>query len=118
MERIEPPAFLREAMQAAGVDVDAVAERAPDAIPDDADDRLRQAQGAPDGGLRCAECGQGTRPTVQGVLIEITGWHQPREQGGQNHVIHRVETGRIMCPSCAVRFKTLGHAGAGQEALL
>lgn len=48
------------------------------------------------------------------VLREVTGWSRPREQGGQNHVLFRVETGRFMCGVCAKRKEVSG----GQESLL
>lgn len=109
------PDFIREAMEAAGVNPDVVAEVAADPIPTDAEAFAQQAIKA-HGGPVCVNCREPTNPHARGVLMEVTGWHQPREQGGQNHVIARVETGRVMCPTCAIRFRHTGHAG--QDTLL
>lgn len=43
----------------------------------------------------CAFC-----PRPAGLWREITGWDHPREQGGQNHVTLRQETGRRACDIC------------------
>ena len=115
--RLHVPSFLREAMEAAGVSLDEVVEKAkdPDVIPSDEVAIVKDKEDRRTG-IRCAECEQPANPNDVGVLIEVTGWHRPREQGGQNHVIRRVPTGRMMCPSCSVRFQA--GLDAGQRSLL
>lgn len=116
---MEPPDFLREAMEKHGIDPDEVARKAaaPDAIPTDEAEAVRQAALATDG-LRCCNCPARVNPADHTVLREVTGWAKPREAGGTNHVIDRTETGRLMCPECAARLIHLGHVGDGQETLL
>lgn len=111
-----PPPWLRDAMVAAGVDPDAVAEAAAaEVIPSDEAEMERQAVRAANG-ARCCECNATTDPTARNVLHEVVGWDRPREQGGQNHVIQRRPTGRIMCADCALR--VLHGLAPGQESLL
>jgi hypothetical protein len=67
-------------------------------------------------GVLCSQCEQPVNPNYPDVLREVTGWSKLREQGGQNHVRFRRETGRLMCGACASR---ITHAGtAAQESLL
>jgi hypothetical protein len=54
-------------------------------------------------------------PDREDVAREVVGYHRPREQGGQNHVLFRRETGRFMCATCVARKQATGRAG--QEAL-
>lgn len=115
--RLSIPPFLREAMEASGVDPNEVAEKAadPDVIPTDEAAIIKDKEDQKTG-IRCAECDEITNPNDNGCLIEITGWHKLREHGGQNHVIRRSPTGRVMCPSCSVRFRA--GLDTGQESLL
>lgn len=99
---------LRRAAVAAGQDIDEIQRRAadPDVLPDDQHEHQRQVLQAELRKARgCAECGTPIRVNDPGVLTEVTGWHQPRPQGGQNHVLGRTETGRHMCGECAARLK-------------
>lgn len=116
---VQPPDFLKQAMEAHGVDPDEVARRAAadDVIPSDEAEAVRQAAVAGEG-LRCSTCPNRVNPADPNVLREVTGWAKPRDAGGQNHVIDRVETGRLMCAECGSRLIHLGHVGSGQESLL
>jgi hypothetical protein len=101
---------LRRAAAAAGQDVAELERQAadPDVIPDDEYEhqaQVLQAELLRARGRDCAQCGATIRANDPGLLIEVTGWHQPRSQGGQNHVLGRVETGRHMCGECAARLK-------------
>ena len=53
-------------------------------------------------------------------LREVIGFAKPRDQGGQNHVLYRRETGRWLCANCAARRKSTRKAGTvpAQESLL
>ena len=54
----------------------------------------------------CASCGSEIEnPLDANVLREIRGWARQREQGGQNHVIDRKETGALMCAECSSRLR-------------
>jgi len=112
---------LKAAAAAAGVDVPELERAAadPDVLPDDEYEALRQEADAVRKAMRgaeCAECGGTIRPVDKEVLIEIRGWHRQRTQGGQNHVLDRVETGRFMCGPCAIRLRA--GLSPQQEALL
>lgn len=101
---------LRCAAAAAGQDVDELERQAADpaVIPDDEyehQSQLLQAELRRARGSDCVECGATIRVNDPGLLIEVTGWHRPRTQGGQNHVLGRVETGRHLCGECAARLK-------------
>lgn len=50
---------------------------------------------------RCMDCDQPFDPTHRLTLREVVGFCRSRDAGGQNHVIGRVETGRMVCPACA-----------------
>ena len=67
-------------------------------------------------GPRCVFCDGLVDPTKAEVLREVVGWSKQREQGGQNHVWFRKETGNLMCGPCAVRLRYSGNAS--QETLL
>lgn len=112
----EIPGFLAEAMRAAGVDPAAVAAAAATVeIPTDQEEIERQAiKNA--GGPVCCECGARVNPDARNVLHEVVGWDRPREQGGQNHVLRRRTTGRIMCSDCSLR--VVHGLAPGQESLL
>lgn len=107
---------IRRAMQAAGVDPDAVVETAAldHVIPSDEEEAERQSW-RDAGGVKCAACGERVDPNASQTLREVIGWDRPRGQGGQNHVLFREETGRLMCGSCAVLKQRPG--GASQEQL-
>ncbi len=112
---------LRRAAEAAGQDVDEMERQAadPSVIPDDDHEhqvQVLQAELRRARGRDCAQCGATIRANDVGLLIEVTGWHQPRTQGGQNHVLGRVETGRHMCGECAARLKA--GLSPQQESLL
>ena len=100
------PDFMRRAMEAAHVDVDAVAAASRDehVIPTDAEAAFVEAARR-ENGMRCQSCRNPVKPDDPNVLREITGWSKPREQGGQNHVIDRRETGALLCGTCALRLQ-------------
>jgi len=50
----------------------------------------------------CLRCGGPVAPGDPRALTEVTGYTRPRGAGGANHVIDRRETGRYVCPRCAV----------------
>lgn len=101
---------LTIAARAAGVDVDEMLARAaaPDVVPPDEFEADRQEIAAARRaarGVECCECGATISGSDRNVLREIAGWSALREQGGQNHVIGRKVTGRLMCGECAVRMR-------------
>jgi hypothetical protein len=51
----------------------------------------------------CLDCGQPVDPEHPLSLREVVGFARRREQGGQNHVLHRSETGRWLCVHCSRR---------------
>lgn len=65
--------------------------------------------------MKCCECGR-TLDTLRNCAFEITGWEQPRKDGGTNHVIERKRTGNILCPVCIQRL--LAGVSPHQEALV
>src|SRR5262245_72638 len=99
------PDFVLEAMQAA----QAAGVTAEEAVPESTDEQAQH-------GIRCAECNTEVNPNSKGVLIEVIGWSKHRDTGGQNHVIRRKPTGRVLCPTCGLR-ATHGLATT-QESLL
>lgn len=54
--------------------------------------------------MTCDRCGSEI-VTLKGVSYEITGWEQPREAGGTNHVVERKRTGKIRCSTCTLKVK-------------
>ena len=73
----------------------------------------------PDSALpHCAKCGHGFAPGMNDVYAsEISGWSVPRKKGGQNHVVGRRETGRVLCPECTVKLK-YGGVGVSEQGKL
>lgn len=55
---------------------------------------------------RCVNCGHPIEPSDTNKLVEVIGWAKLRDAGGQNHVIDRRETGRVMCGECAIRLRS------------
>lgn len=113
------PAFMVAAMKASGVDPDAVAAQLAqqeEIIPSDEQAAFLQSA-ARTGGLRCEGCKSKVRPDDPTMLVEVIGWSKHRAQGGQNHVIDRAETGRVMCGECGSRLIHLGSVGYAQETL-
>jgi hypothetical protein len=114
---VSAPVWLRDAMRAGGYDPDVIEERATrdDVIETDAQTVREQLHGMHS--TVCAGgCGARVNTAERGVLREVAGWYLPRSAGGQNHVIQRRETGRVMCPVCSSRMQ---HTGlAAQETLL
>lgn len=111
-------AVLRRAAAAAGVDPDALTTDETVIPPDDLEaerqaeiESRRRATGS-----KCVECDEEISVRDTNLLTEVRGWSRRRADGGQNHVISRVETGRYMCGACATRLR----AGLidGQEPLL
>lgn len=119
-EALPVPDFLRQAMVQAGVDPDEVARKAAaeNVLPSDADEALRQAAAATGTGLRCKSCKQAVDLNDPNMLVEVTGWSKRRQQGGQNHVIDRIETGYVMCGDCSLRLQHLGPHAFAQETLV
>lgn len=115
---VEIPEMMRRAMEAHGIDTEDVAERAAaeDVIPTDEQAAFLEAA-TRTGGLRCEGCKRKVPPTDSSMLVEVTGWAKHRTQGGQNHVIDRAETGRVMCGECGARLIHLGSVGYAQETL-
>lgn len=103
-------------MEAAHVDVAAVLAAAVDehVIPSDEEAAFVQAARR-ESGMRCNGCQRPVKPDDPNMLREITGWSRPREQGGQNHVIDRRETGGLLCGACGLR---LQHGLAPQQETL
>lgn len=68
----------------------------------------------------CVDCGHPVDVSSTLSLSEVTGFKRHRSQGGQNHVVYPVETGRWMCAGCDVRRKSTKKAGTvpAQESLL
>lgn len=101
---ITVPPFMRQVMEASGVDVAAVEQvvNAGDPIFPDAQAVFEQAARAT-GQFRCESCKRRVQPDDGNALHEVIGWSKPRTQGGQNHVIDRAETGRVMCGECGIR---------------
>ena len=68
----------------------------------------------------CLDCGQPVDPSDRLALREVLGFARAREQGGQNHVRFRAETGRMLCGRCAVRWEQAARAktSPAQETLL
>jgi hypothetical protein len=54
---------------------------------------------------RCASCDEAIDSGDPHVLREVRGWARHRDDGGQNHVIDRQETGRLMCGTCGTRLR-------------
>lgn len=112
---------LRAAAEAAGVDVNRMEEEAalPDVVPPDEHEVERQAaltQRKADRGKVCVVCDAEIGYLDKGVLREVRGWSRDRDDGGQNHVIDRVQTGRLMCGPCGIRLRSgLSHS---QETLV
>lgn len=52
--------------------------------------------------LICDLCGD---PMPEAASIEVSGWQQPRTDGGLNHVLARSETGRKACDSCTRKMR-------------
>ena len=104
--RLEMPAGLRAAMEAAHVDADAVlqAAQAPDVLPSDADSAFVEAARSKIG-MRCTTCKSPVLPDDPNVLREIVGWMRPHEPGRRDQVVGRRETGGLMCGSCATRLQ-------------
>jgi len=50
-------------------------------------------------------CGNVLDPRAPGIYIEIQGWHRLREDGGQNAVYARKETGRVACEACGWKIR-------------
>lgn len=117
--RLHVPDFMRRAMEAQGIDPDEVAARAAAAevIPSDEQAMFLEAA-ARTGGLRCEGCKTKVSATDVSMLVEVTGWSKHRSQGGQNHVIDRAETGRVMCGECGQRLIHLGAVGYAQESMV
>ncbi len=111
------PDGLRAEMEAAGVNPDAVARQAADPhnIPTDQEAAFVEAARR-ENGMRCQSCKHPVRPDDPNVLREVTGWFRPRDQGGQNHVIDRRETGALLCGSCSLRL--LHGLAPAQESLV
>lgn len=110
-ERPSPLDTLKSAAAAAGVDVERVEEEAalPEIIPSDEEEMEKQA--VREGRLRalasvCFKCGDPINPDDRGILREIRGWSRARDEGGQNHVIDRRETGVLMCGPCGTRLRS------------
>lgn len=57
----------------------------------------RGAEPAPTG--HCMKCKRGPL-TGPGLLYEVTGFEEPRSQGGANKIVNRRRTGRIICGGC------------------
>lgn len=116
---VEIPDFMRRAMEAHGVDPDEVAAKAAaeNAIPSDEQAVFLEAAQRT-GGLRCEGCKTKVSATDLSMLVEVIGWSKHRSQGGQNHVIDRAETGRVMCGECGQRLIHLGAVGYAQESML
>lgn len=116
---VQIPDFMRRAMEAHGVDPDEVAAKAADenAIPTDEQAVFLEAA-ARTGGLRCEGCKTKVSQTDVNMLVEVIGWSKHRSQGGQNHVIDRAETGRVMCGECGHRLIHLGAVGYAQESMV
>jgi len=66
--------------------------------------------------MKCFNCPRDVDPNDSRTLFEVTGWERKREQGGQNHVRFRKQTGRLMCPVCETSFRYT--AGQGHQATL
>lgn len=113
------PDFMRKAMEAHGVDPDAVAAAAAsgDVIPSDEQAVFVEAARRT-GGMRCEGCKGKVDANDQSILVEVIGWSKHRSQGGQNHVIDRAETGRVMCGECGSRLIHLGSVGYAQESMV
>lgn len=118
-EGIQIPDMLRKAMELHGIDADAVAAQAAtdEAIPSDEQAAFLEAA-ARTGGLRCEGCKTKVSPVDTNMLVEVIGWSKHRSQGGQNHVIDRAETGRVMCGECGHRLIHLGAVGYAQETMV
>lgn len=57
----------------------------------------------------CVACGEPVDERDPATLREVVGWDRYRGAvGGQNHVRHRKETGRVICGSCATRWLYAG----------
>lgn len=115
------PPFIEAAMRAQGVDPAEVAAtleaEAGDVIPSDEQAAFLEAA-ARTGGMRCEGCKTKVNPNDVSMLVEVIGWSKHRSQGGQNHVIDRAETGRVMCGECGHRLIHLGAVGYAQETLV
>lgn len=61
----------------------------------------------------CLKCGSQVDPRNSLVLREVVGFSRERDQGGQNHVRHRHETGRYLCPTCDMRWRDSGDPNQG-----
>jgi alkanesulfonate monooxygenase SsuD/methylene tetrahydromethanopterin reductase-like flavin-dependent oxidoreductase (luciferase family) len=101
---------LRAAAAAAGVDPDLIVAEAalPGIVPSDEEEAERQAardRRLHDIAQSCVKCGEPINPQDRNVLREIKGWARHRDEGGQNHVIDRRETGRLMCGECGLRIR-------------
>jgi hypothetical protein len=62
--------------------------------------------------IRCHTCREEI-PDPQRAWYEITGWEQPRRQGGTNAVFDRRRTGTVMCDACHSRRKFGGSPQQG-----
>jgi hypothetical protein len=118
---VHVPDFMRRAMLAQGVDPDEIAAKVAaegeELIPSDEQAAFLEAA-ARTGGMRCEGCKTKVNPLDVTMLVEVIGWSKHRSQGGQNHVIDRAETGRVMCGECGQRLIHLGAVGYAQESLV
>ena len=104
----EMPDVIRRAMEAQGkYDPDEALAVADVSIPDDVTEtlaeRIEQQPELPVGFV-CHRC---TEPleTTTGMLTEVVGYAVERKGGGQNHVIARRPTGRVLCGPCGQRLR-------------
>lgn len=58
---------------------------------------------------KCIICGEPVRPSPR-VLYEVRGFRRERTAGGQNHVIAREDTGRMVCAVCAEKVQRGDYA--------
>ena len=116
---IQIPEMLRKAMELQGIDPDKMAAQVAteETIPSDEQAAFLEAA-ARTGGLRCEGCKTKVEPNDANMLVEVIGWAKHRSQGGQNHVIDRAETGRVMCSECGHRLVHLGAVGYAQETMV
>jgi len=64
--------------------------------------------------LVCAcGCGQQVDPNALDTLEEVIGYSKRRTQGGQNHVMFRRPTGRLLRGECATKLKYGGSSDQG-----
>lgn len=111
----EAQAALRRAMEAAGVDPEAMAPVEP---PSDEDELARQEYQAERRhrrlhGEACAVCEDDVKLSDSGILREVTGWTETIPTDGSPAAVFRPETtGGVVCGKCAESV-----TGARQEAL-